>query len=52
MRKGKATVLMRTMVVQLLVEDNRAYGAVAFNFRTGEWHVDPRQGRRARGRAT
>ncbi|MBI1965015.1 MAG: FAD-binding protein [Betaproteobacteria bacterium] len=38
-RKGKATVLMRTMVVQLLVEDNRAYGAVAFNFRTGEWHV-------------
>ena len=38
-RKGKATVLMRTMVVQLLVEDNRAYGAVAFNFRTGEWHA-------------
>jgi adenylylsulfate reductase subunit A len=36
-RKGKATVLMRTMVVQLLVEDNRAYGAIAFNFRTGEW---------------
>jgi adenylylsulfate reductase subunit A len=38
-RKGKATVLMRTMVVQLLVEDNRAYGAIAFDFRTGEWHV-------------
>ncbi|MBX3665979.1 MAG: FAD-binding protein, partial [Burkholderiales bacterium] len=36
-RKGKATVLMRTMVVQLLVRDNRAYGAVAFNFRSGEW---------------
>jgi adenylylsulfate reductase subunit A len=38
-RKGKATVLMRTMVVQLLVKDNRAYGAIAFNFRTGEWTV-------------
>lgn len=38
-RKGKATVLMRTMVVQLLVRDNRAYGAVAFNFRSGEWTV-------------
>ncbi|MEO8440943.1 MAG: FAD-binding protein [Betaproteobacteria bacterium] len=36
-RKGKATVLMRTMVVQLLTRDNRAYGALAFNFRTGEW---------------
>ena len=36
-RKGKATVLMRTMVVQLLTEGNRAYGALAFNFRTGEW---------------
>ena len=36
-RKGKATVLMRTMVVQLLVADNRAYGAIAFNFRSGEW---------------
>jgi adenylylsulfate reductase, subunit A len=38
-RKGKATVLMRTMVVQLLVRENRAYGAVAFNFRTGEWYA-------------
>jgi succinate dehydrogenase/fumarate reductase flavoprotein subunit len=38
-RKGKATVLMRTMVVQLLVKDNRAYGGIAFNFRTGEWTV-------------
>ena len=36
-RRRKATVLMRTMAVQLLVEDNRAYGALAFNFRTGEW---------------
>lgn len=36
-RKGKASVLMRTMVVQLLERDNRIYGAVAFNFRTGEW---------------
>jgi succinate dehydrogenase/fumarate reductase flavoprotein subunit len=36
-RKGKATVLMRTMVVQLLTRDNRAYGALAFNFRSGEW---------------
>ena len=38
-RKGKATVLMRTMVVQLLTRDNRAYGAIAFNFRSGEWVV-------------
>jgi adenylylsulfate reductase, subunit A len=38
-RKGKATVLMRTMVVQLLTRDNRAYGAIAFNFRTGEWYA-------------
>jgi succinate dehydrogenase/fumarate reductase flavoprotein subunit len=38
-RKGKASVLMRTMVVQLLVKDNRAYGALAFNFRTGEWYA-------------
>jgi adenylylsulfate reductase subunit A len=38
-RKGKATVLMRTMVVQLLTRDNRAYGALAFNFRSGEWYV-------------
>lgn len=38
-RKGKATVLMRTMVVQLLTQDNRAYGALAFNFRTGEWYA-------------
>jgi adenylylsulfate reductase subunit A len=29
---------MRTMVVQLLVKENRAYGAIAFNFRTGEWY--------------
>ncbi len=38
-RKGKATVLMRTMVVRLLVKDNRAYGGIAFNFRTGEWYA-------------
>lgn len=38
-RKGKATVLMRTMVVQVLTEDNRAYGGLAFNFRTGEWYA-------------
>jgi succinate dehydrogenase/fumarate reductase flavoprotein subunit len=38
-RKGKATVLMRTMVVQLLTKDNRAYGALAFNFRSGEWYA-------------
>ncbi len=36
-RSGKATLMMRTMAVQLLVKDNRAYGALAFNFRTGEW---------------
>jgi succinate dehydrogenase/fumarate reductase flavoprotein subunit len=38
-RKGKAAVLMRTMVVQLLTHENRAYGALAFNFRTGEWYA-------------
>jgi adenylylsulfate reductase subunit A len=38
-RKGKATVLMRTMVTQVLTQDNRAYGALAFNFRTGEWYA-------------
>jgi succinate dehydrogenase/fumarate reductase flavoprotein subunit len=36
-RAGKAMVLMRTMAVQLLVKDNAAYGALAFNFRTGVW---------------
>jgi succinate dehydrogenase/fumarate reductase flavoprotein subunit len=36
-RKKKGTVLTRTMAVQLLTEDNRVYGALAFNFRTGEW---------------
>jgi adenylylsulfate reductase subunit A len=38
-RKGKASVLMRTMVLQLLTRENRAYGALAFNFRTGEWYA-------------
>ena len=36
-RKKKGTVLTRTMAVQLLTEDNRVYGALAFNFRTSEW---------------
>jgi adenylylsulfate reductase subunit A len=36
-RVGKATVLTRTMAVQLLVKDNRAYGALAFGFRDGMW---------------
>ena len=27
------------MAVQILVEDGRIYGAIAFNFRTGEWLV-------------
>ncbi len=36
-RVGKATVLTRTMAVQLLVKDNRAYGALAFGFRDGTW---------------
>ena len=36
-RKKKGTVLTRTMAVQLLTEDDRVYGALAFNFRTGEW---------------
>ena len=36
-RKLKGTVLTRTMAVQILVEDNRVYGALTFNFRTGEW---------------
>jgi len=38
-RKKKGTVLTRTMAVQLLTEDNRVYGALAFNFRTGEWYA-------------
>ena len=38
-RKLKGTVLTRTMAVQILVEDGRIYGAIAFNFRTGEWLV-------------
>ena len=38
-RKGKATVLTRTMVVQVLTDENRAYGGIAFNFRTGEWYA-------------
>ncbi len=38
-RRGRATVLMRTMGVQLLIDENRAYGALAFNFRTGEWYA-------------
>jgi succinate dehydrogenase/fumarate reductase flavoprotein subunit len=38
-RKLKGTVLTRTMAVQILVKDGRVYGAIAFNFRTGEWLV-------------
>ncbi|HXF66842.1 MAG TPA: FAD-binding protein [Burkholderiales bacterium] len=36
-RRGKATVLTRTMAVLLLTRENRAFGALAFNFRSGEW---------------
>jgi len=36
-RKLKGAVLTRTMAVQILTEDNQVYGALAFNFRTGEW---------------
>jgi adenylylsulfate reductase, subunit A len=38
-RRGQATVLMRTMGVQVLTHENKAYGALAFNFRTGEWYA-------------
>ena len=38
-RAGNATLLMRSMAVQLLVEDNRVYGALSFSFRTGQWTV-------------
>jgi len=36
-RKLKGSVITRTMAVQILVEDNQVYGALAFDFRTGEW---------------
>jgi succinate dehydrogenase/fumarate reductase flavoprotein subunit len=38
-RKLKGKVLTRTMGVELLKKDNRIYGAVAFNFRSGEWYA-------------
>lgn len=38
-RVGGSKVLPRTMVTQVLVKDNQAYGAIAFNFRTGEWYA-------------
>lgn len=38
-RKLKGQVLTRTMAIQILVEDGRAYGAIVFNFRTGEWTI-------------
>jgi len=38
-RKLKGKVLTRTMGVHLLEKDNKVYGAVAFNFRTGEWYA-------------
>jgi len=37
-RRGKATVLARTMGVQVLVEDGRAYGVLAFDIRSGAWY--------------
>ncbi len=37
-RRGKATVLARTMGVQVLVEDGRAYGVLAFDIRAGTWY--------------
>ena len=36
-RKLKGSVLTRTIAVQILTEDNQVYGALAFDFRTGEW---------------
>ena len=36
-RRLKGTVLTRTMAIQLLTKDNRVYGVLAFNFRTGKW---------------
>ena len=36
-RKLKGQVLTRTMAVQILTKDNQVYGALTFNFRTGEW---------------
>ena len=38
-RKNKSTILMRTMALQLLVHDNRVYGAIAFNYRDGTWYA-------------
>lgn len=38
-RRAKGTVLMRTMGVQVLTRDNRAFGALAFDFRTGGWYA-------------
>ena len=38
-RRGKARVLARTMGVQVLVEDGRAYGILAFDVRSGDWYV-------------
>lgn len=38
-RRGKTTVLPRTMVTQLLVSENEAFGVAGFNFRTGEWYL-------------
>ena len=38
-RKLKGKVLTRTMGVNLLEKDNKVYGAVAFNFRSGEWYA-------------
>lgn len=38
-RVGGSRVLPRTMVTQVLIHENRAYGVIAFNFRTGEWYA-------------
>ncbi len=38
-RKLKGKVLTRTMGINLLEKDNKVYGAVAFNFRSGEWYA-------------
>lgn len=38
-RRGRATVLTRTMVLELAVRDQRACGAFAFDFRTGAWYA-------------
>jgi succinate dehydrogenase/fumarate reductase flavoprotein subunit len=38
-RRGKATLLARTMGAQVLVEDGKAYGVLGFDIRTGAWYA-------------